>query len=123
MQEDLLKELLEKTEQGNRLRKKQLLALRVCTLVLLVLVAVLGFLAGQARQLGGSVQQFAQVAAGLDVEGLNQGIRELKEQVEKLDVAGLNEAMQQVSGAAGQLEQAAQSFNSIGEAFGGWFGR
>ena len=56
-------------------------------------------------------------------EELNRGIQELKEQVEKLDVTGLNEAMQQVGGAAEQMAQAAQSFNAIGEKFGGWFGR
>ena len=94
MQEEMLRELLEKTEQGNRLRKKQLLALRVCTLVLLALVAVFGYLAGQVRGLENGIEQFAQVAAQLDVEELNRGIQELKEQVEKLDVAGLNEAMQ-----------------------------
>ena len=123
MQEEILRELLEKTEQGNRLRKKQLLALRVCTLVLLALVAVFGYLAGQVRGLESGIEQFAQVAGQLDVEELNRGIQELKEQVEKLDVAGLNEAMQQVGGAAEQMAQAAQSFNAIGEKFGGWFGR
>lgn len=123
MQEELLKELVEKTEQGNRLRKKQLWALRVCTLVLLALVAVFGFLAGQVRQFQGGIQQLAQVAAELDVEGLNRGIQELKEQVEKLDVAGLNQALQQVGGAAQQLEEAAEGFSAIGEKFSGWFGR
>lgn len=123
MNEQMMQALLEEAQKGNRLRGQQLLATRLCTLLLLAVLAVFGFLAGQARQLSGSIQQFTQVAQQLDVSALNDSLSELKTQLEQLDVAGINEALEKMGGAAAQLEQAVEGFNKLGDSFGGLFGR
>lgn len=122
MNEKMLAELLEETRAGNRLLKKQLWLTRVAALVLAALVLVLGMLGQSAlREVRGAermieemnLERVADAFEQLDVDGLNQAIRGLQDQVAALDTEALNGTMKALEEAAGSINEAAEKFNRM----------
>lgn len=122
MNEQTLAQLLEETRAGNRLLKKQLWLTRAAALVLAALVLVLGMLGQTAlREVRGAermieemnLERVADAFEQLDVDGLNQAITGLREQVELLDTETLNQTMEALEGAAGSINEAAERFNRM----------
>ena len=117
-----LAELLEETRAGNRLLKRQLMFSRLSVLALVALVLVLGvFLSGAMAEVRSvtavlaelDLERVSSAIASLDVESLNEAIAELKTQVGGLDTEALNKAMTALSDAAGDISDAAETFNRM----------
>ena len=122
MNEQMLSQLLEETRAGNRLLKKQLWLTRAAALVLAALVLVLGLLGQTAlREVRGAermieemnLERVADAFEQLDVDGLNQAITGLRDQVAALDTDALNQTMLALEDAAGSINEAAERFNRM----------
>ena len=121
MSEERMQELLEKTEEANRLSKKHILTLRICIAVMLVLTVVLGLLLYEMKGMSKGIQQLGEAAAQLDMETLENSLRSVDEQLSRLDVDKLNETLTHAAEAANHMEKAAQGFEQFGQGMGNLF--
>ncbi len=123
MNDTLLEQLLEKTEEANRLRRRLSWVLVVCALLLVLLVGMIGWFAKEAQGIGDGVAQVGEMASKLDVEALEQSIQSLEQQLSSLDVDTLNETLRHISESAEHMEKAAEGFEAFGQGMGNLFGK
>ncbi len=121
MNEELMQELLEKTEESNRLKHKHIWALRICTLVVLVLTVVMGMLLYEMKGMSEGVQQLGNAASQLDMQAVKGSLEAVEEQLSRLDVDKLNETLTRAADAASHMEKAAQGFEAFGQGMGNLF--
>lgn len=123
MNETLLEELVEKTEEANRLRRRLSWVLVVCALLLVLLVGLLGWFAKEAQGIGEGVTEIGKMAEQIDVEAFQQSIENLEKQLTSLDMETLNDTLKHISESAAHMERAAEGFEAFGQGMGNLFGR